>query len=145
MSLVLDDITPYFTSKIGSITGKKFTYLNKPFDQSIPSTVIDRGYSIIFERVSGVSRNMIDFHMVASIYVLLYIKGYQYEDKAREDAAKDSELIIKACMKVLNANTQPAIKNVSMRTIDIEPLPGNDNTIVSRINFDVSLRMNPNI
>jgi hypothetical protein len=142
MSLVLDDITPYFKKCIGD-TGF-FKYMDKPFDQSIPSTVLDRSYTIVFERISGVSRNAIDFEMMASIYVYLYRKGYQYESKAREEAAKDSEIIIKACMKVLNANTQPAIKNVSMRTIDIEAFPSNDNTVLSRINFDVKLRMNPN-
>lgn len=142
MALVLDDITPYFQERLKALA--VFKYVAKPFDQSIPSSIIDRSYTIIFERISGVSRNMVDFHMIASIHILLYRKGYQYEDKAREDAAKDSESIIKECMKVVNANTKPGIKNVTMRNIDIEAIPGNDNIVMSRINFDVALRMNPN-
>lgn len=140
--MVLDDIVPYLNDCIKPLL--VFKYINKPFDQSIPSTIIDRSYTIVFDRISGVDRNMIDFKMIASVYILLYRKGYQYEDKARVEAVNDSESIMKACMKVVNANTQPAIKNVSMRSIDIETIPGNDNTVVSRINLDVFIRMNPN-
>jgi hypothetical protein len=142
MALVLDDISPYFEKCIKEIG--LFKLVEKPFDQSIPSTILDRSYSIVFERISGVNRNMIDFTMSASIFILLYRKGYTSESKAREEAAKDSERIVKACMKVSNANTQPAIKNVSLRTIDIEAFPNNDNIVTSRINFDVLIKMDPN-
>jgi hypothetical protein len=142
MSLVTDDITPYFIKCIKDIG--LFKYVNKPFDQSIPSTIIDRSYTIVFDRISGDRRNMIDVSMIANIYILLYRKGYQHEDVAREEAAKDSERIIKSCIKVANANNQIAIKNVSFRSVDIESLPSNDNIVVSKISFDVLLKMDPN-
>jgi hypothetical protein len=135
-------ITPYFKNAIGSLN--KFKYVSKPFDQSIPSTILDRSYTIVFDRFSGVGRNMIDFQVVATVYVYLYRKGYQYEEQAREAAAIDSEAIVKASMNYMRAYGQPIIKNVLMKSIDIEAFPSNDNTVASRLTFDVTLRIDPN-
>jgi hypothetical protein len=137
------DVFPYFRKYIAE--AGPFTEQDKPFDQSIASTVIDRSYSIILERVSGVNRNMIDFASTASIYINLYRKGYISESKARELAIVDVEAIVKSCMKIANSNTQPSIKNVKMRTVDIVPVPNNDNTVVARINFDVNIIIDPNL
>lgn len=137
------DLFPYFRARLAE--AGQFVEADKPFDQSIASSVIDKSYSIILERVSGINRNMIDFASVASVYINLYRKGYISESKARELAIIDSEAIIKSCMKISNANTQPSIKNVKMRTIDIVPVPNNDNTVVARINFDVKIIIDPNL
>jgi hypothetical protein len=137
------DVLPYFRTYIAA--AGPFTEVDKPFDQSIPSSIIDRSYSLEVERVSGINRNMIDFSSTVSIFVNLYRKGYISESKARENALIDSELIIKSCMKIVNSNTQPSIKNVKMRTVDINPVPNNDNTVVARINFDVYIIIDPNL
>ena len=140
--MAYSDIFDYFREKIPQAGPFKET--SKPFDQSIPSSIIDRSFSIVLDRISGVNRNEIDFLSIASVYINLYRKGFISESKAREYAIIDSEAIIKECMKVVNANTQPAIKNVKMRSIDIIGLESNDNTVLCRINFDVNIRMNPN-
>jgi hypothetical protein len=137
-----EDIGPYFRARIKE--AGSFKEIDKPFDQSIPSTILDKSWTLVFDRITGNNRNMIDFHMVASIYINLYRKGYALESRAREEAAKDAEIIMKKCMAVSQANTQEAIKNVTMRSIALEPIPSNDNTVVARINFDVSIRINPN-
>jgi hypothetical protein len=136
------DVYIYFRDKVN--TAGPFKEIEKPFDQSIPSSIIDRSYSIVFERMSGVNRNMVDFQCLFSVYVNLYKKGFINELKTREAALADSEIIIKNCMKVVNANTQLSIKNVKIRTIDIAPIGSNDNSVVSRMNFDVNLRFDPN-
>lgn len=136
------DVFTYFRTHVPA--AGPFREADKPFDQSIPGSVVDKSYSIVLDRVAGVNRNAIDFLSVASVYINLYRKGFISEAKAREYAIIDSEAIVKECMKVKNANTQPSIKNVKMRTIDIVPLPSNDNTVIARILFDVNIRIDPN-
>ena len=136
------DVYTYFREKVNA--AGPYKEIEKPFDQSIPSSIIDRSYSIVFERMSGVNRNMVDFQCLFSVYVNLYRKGFINELRTRELALSDSEAIVKSCMKIVNANTQLSIKNVKIRTIDIAPLESNDNSVLCRMNFDVNLRFDPN-
>lgn len=140
--MIYEQVLKYVKDKVNQ--AGPFKEVEKPFDQSIPSTVIDRSYSIVLERVSGINRNMVDFHCIASVFVNLYRKGFINEYKAREAALIDSEQIVNSMMKVVNSNTQPLIKNVKMRTIDINGVEGNDNLVLSKINFDISFRYNVN-
>lgn len=135
---------PYLRQRILDLNDG-FIETDKPFDSDIPSTVIDKSFYLFVQGVYSEARNMIDLPMIFQCEVRFFRKGYYSESNARDYVIADSENILKSCMKIINANTQPSIKNVTMRTIDIEALKDNDNTVMCKILFDLRIVIDPNL
>jgi hypothetical protein len=140
----LSDGIPYLRDRILELNDG-FNEVDKPFESDIPSTVIDKSFYFLIQGAYGENRSMIDFPMILQCELRLFRKGYNNESAARSYVLIDGENIMKNCMKITNANTQPSIKNVTMRTIDIESLKDNDNTIMIKILFDIRIIIDPNL
>lgn len=140
----LTHAVPYLVDRVLEL-GDDFREIEKPFETDIPSTIIDKSFYIIFIGAYSESRNMIDFPMVAQCEMRIFRKGFASESNGRVFALADAHAIIKNCMKISNSNTQPSIKNVVARTVDIEALKDNDNTVMAKILFDLRIVIDPNL
>jgi hypothetical protein len=132
--LSLTAVRPYFRARLNSLG---FSEWKDPFGPNeIPSTIIDRAYHIEVGTIGGVGRNNLSQEVSFGINIRVYFKGFNYPEKALDDALLKSELIIKECMTVENWATTP-IKGVELDSLELEPLDNelNDNVVFALVRF----------
>lgn len=130
-------IKPYFRARMAAVgyTNEHREAVNL---QNVPATAIDRSFHILVQGSSGVSANLSDQVVNASVVVSVFFAGWLDELAAIDDATSEAETILKSCVKISERVTGvDDLRNISFVSHSVAAVDeSNDNIMVLTLEFN---------
>lgn len=134
----LTQVKEYFSAQLNSLGLREWE--DAFGEDNLPSTAIDRSYHQRVASIIGTGINQETIEYLIIHEIKLYFKAFQDTDGGVDAALTESENVVVKCLN-LPDYTGAGLKGVLLDSIDISPfdIVGNDNVIVSTIQFNVRL------
>lgn len=124
----LASLIPYVRSKMNTLG---YSEHRDEFDlENIPSTVIDKTYSIQVESLSVGNKSHVDYEWSFPLSLYVFYKGYNNPSDAMDGAIGEAERIMTELFEIEDRFSVEGIRKIEANGLSFSPMSQDNDTII---------------